>query len=811
MSRHIRVVALTLLALALASGWASAAGPTPAQAAEQIRSGLIRAQLHLADEPEAARKLLAAGRATYDGVLDEPLSSAAPAAAERARNGFAAAERALAAGDAPTFAGARAQIWTALLAGGYREVERAILAGDAQSAHIWLPLREFRRATRFARPNADATLAIDGVGAGRMSAADALLATRADLLDTYQARLTEALRDLIAADQRGFAARRVEAAALAEGYFAILAPAYREQRGDAALAAAQYAFAGLRQAAGAEGRSATATALAQVESVLHGFRAAPLGPAEQARRAGQMQRFLSLVPVEYERGVSGGIVTRDLEIREAITFRDGAVAAFDDLQTLLEDRDPARTAQVAELFESLGQQLAAAGAQTAVASPDDIQATADQIAALLRELMPPEWQRRDSAADFDVIASALDQMEAAVAADQYDLAESARLEAYAILESGPEARLVVFAPQFKTPIEELFWYGQGEHLGLAHLIARQAPAAEIKASRIGLDAQLAAAQQALASNNAPLASATNAAIIVFREGLEAVLILASLMGSLKLGEQRTYRRPLWWGAAAAFGATVLTWLVARQLLTTLARYGERLEAIVSLIAIGVLLLITNWFFHKVYWTGWIASFHDRKRRILGGAVGQWVGLATLGFTSIYREGFETVLFLQALVLEAGVVIVSGGVALGLAGTLLIGVVVFALQARLPYKKMLIVTGVMIGGVLLTMVGNTTHILQVVGWLPLHPIRWLSLPYWAGLWFGLFATWEGVGLQVAAAAFVIGSYVLAERLQHRRVRAAATRSVGKLMDAAGLETPADGVTVARAVGHAGRLNARRRRT
>jgi high-affinity iron transporter len=168
----------------------------------------------------------------------------------------------------------------------------------------------------------------------------------------------------------------------------------------------------------------------------------------------------------------------------------------------------------------------------------------------------------------------------------------------------------------------------------------------------------------------------------------------------------------------------------------------------------------------------MANFHARKRRIVGGEVGQWIGLAVLGFTSIYREGFETVLFLQALVLEAGAATVLGGIALGLAGTLLVGLVVFALQARLPYKKMLIVTGVMIGGVLLQMVGNTVHIMQVVGWMPIHPIRWLALPYWAGLWFGLFGTWEGVGLQVAAAVFVIGSYFLAERLQRQRISTAA---------------------------------------
>jgi high-affinity iron transporter len=222
--------------------------------------------------------------------------------------------------------------------------------------------------------------------------------------------------------------------------------------------------------------------------------------------------------------------------------------------------------------------------------------------------------------------------------------------------------------------------------------------------------------------------------------------------------------------------TALTWVLAQGILQSLSRYGERLEAVVSLIAIGVLLLITNWFFHNVYWTGWMAQFHSRKRRLIGGAAGQLLGLAMLGFTSIYREGFETVLFLQALVLDAGSAVVLEGVALGMLGVVAVGSVTFALQTKLPYKKMLIVTGVLIGGVLLVMVGNTVHVLQAVGWMTLTPIRGLQVPYWMGLWFGLFPTWEGIIGQVLAAAFVIGSYYAAERLRHRKARTPAATPV-----------------------------------
>ncbi len=759
MVHRLNLALAVLLAALLWPAYVLAEENTPAQAAEIIRTQLLQAQLALGSNPAEAEQLLAEAYQLYNTTVARTLTGEAPETAARIEAGFVVAAQALSNGDAAAFAAGRAQIWTALLAGSYQVVEHALTTNNGPTAARWLPLREFRQATRFSRPNADATLAVKGVLNGTVSPAEALLSIQADLLDTYQARLTEALRNLKIAAANGFPARRVEYAALANGYFTILAPAYREQRGPAALTATQEALDELQKAA-SSGQN-LASALESAEIALRNFRAAPLSPTEQARRSGQLQRFLTLVAVEYERGVSGGRVTKELEIQEAVTFHAGAAAAFADLQNLLDTRDAAKTAQMAGLFEILQMQLAAASSQTAVSEPAIIRTQTNQLLGLLQEVSPPEWQQGSSSGDFDVITSMLDQMEAAARAGQYDLAESARLEAYAIMEIGPEARLIVFAPQLKLRLEELFWNGQGEHRGLAYLIGRHAPLSEIKATRAALDTELATAQELLSAGSAPAAIVTNAAVIVFREGLEAVLILASLLGSLKAAESRRYRRPLWWGTILALLATALTWLLAHGVLTAMARFGEKLEAIVSLIAIGVLLLITNWFFHRIYWTDWLAGFHSRKRRLLSGEAGLMFGLVTLGFTSVYREGFETVLFLQALVLEGGLGVVLSGVAVGLAATMLVGVIAFVVQARLPYKKMLIVTGIMIGGVLLVMVGHTVHVLQVVGWLPIHPVSTLDLPYWTGLWFGLYPTWEGLGLQVAAASFVIGSYYLAE--------------------------------------------------
>jgi high-affinity iron transporter len=103
----------------------------------------------------------------------------------------------------------------------------------------------------------------------------------------------------------------------------------------------------------------------------------------------------------------------------------------------------------------------------------------------------------------------------------------------------------------------------------------------------------------------------------------------------------------------------------------------------------------------------------------------------------------------------------------------VAVLTFALQRKLPYKKMLIVTGVMIGFVLIVMVGQTARTMQGTGWLPITPLGF-DPPYWLSLWFGVYPTVETVVAQLAAAAFVIGSYFLAQEVRVKRPQRAARK-------------------------------------
>jgi high-affinity iron transporter len=738
------------------------------QGADTIQRTLNQAQLALFNGDSAKTQALVAEAIAVADSLSPALSEASQAALSELEAALEQASVGAAKGEAPRFTAAKALIQTQLYRIGYEETLAAIRAGDAASAKQWLLVRTFRHASRFERLKLDASETISQLQNGELQSQESFALVQTELLDTYQAQLNLVLHDLNNLEERDLASSRAQQAAFAKGYFSILASIYREQRGDQAAANTLALFDQMVEQAG-QGQS-VASFLPEIDTALRGFRAAPLSAAEQQRRASQLLRFTALIAVEYERGVKGNMVTIPLEIDEAATFRDGASAAFSDLRSLLEERDPAKTQEVADLFAGLEKSLLEAKKQSSVTDPSQIQASVDQIGTLLGEIMPAEWQQHDTSADFDIIQASLDQIEQAVAAGEFELAESARLDAYAVLESGPEAKLQAFAAHLVQPIEDAFWYGADGQSGLASLIKRKAPLEEFQTTRKELNGLLSQAEEAISGQSAPGAVLANAALIVFREGLEAVLILASLLGSMKVGTQRSLRKPLWIGTVLALAATVLTWILARGLLSTLARYGERLEAVVSLIAVAVLLLIMNWFFHDVYWTGWMANFHRQKKSIIGGDAGQSLGLVVLGFASIYREGFETVLFLQALVLESGTALVLSGVAIGLLGTVGIGLLVFVVQAKLPHKKMLIFTGVLLVFVLVQMVGNTIHVMQVVGWMSINPIRWLTpyIPYWMGMWFGLYGTWEGIGFQLAAGLFTVGSYFLAEHSQKRSI-------------------------------------------
>ena len=272
-----------------------------------------------------------------------------------------------------------------------------------------------------------------------------------------------------------------------------------------------------------------------------------------------------------------------------------------------------------------------------------------------------------------------------------------------------------------------------------------------------------------AANLSATTAVVNTGILVFREGLEAILVLAAITASM-VRKQQTYWKPVALGSGLSLLATLATWFLVVALISVIPLSELDIQAATGLLAIVVLLIIMNWFFHKIYWTGWI-SHHNRRKQALtnvGTSRGVFGGLLLLGFTAVYREGFEVVLFLQNLRLRAGGNAILQGVAIGLFLTAIVAVLTFAMHQRLPYKKMLVLTGVMLGAVLIVMVGESVQELQLAHWLPTSELN-VHFPAWWGMWFAVFPNLEGLVAQAAAALLVAGSYVAAQYLKVWRPR------------------------------------------
>jgi len=275
----------------------------------------------------------------------------------------------------------------------------------------------------------------------------------------------------------------------------------------------------------------------------------------------------------------------------------------------------------------------------------------------------------------------------------------------------------------------------------------------------------------------------SAAVLVFREGLEAILVLAALFASLQRA-QAALARPISAGALAALAMTVLTWFVVVWLIgLAQSTFSElQVQAATGLLAVIVLLVVMNWFFHRVYWTEWIRVHTRRKtdlaQQLKAGLLTPrraFFGLALLGFSAVYREGFETVLFLQDTRLRWGMSVIELGAGLGLLLTLIVGWLTLLAHRRLPYQRMLVLTGAMLGLVFVVMVGEQAQEMQLAGWLPTTQLP-LPIPDWLGTWFALFPTAETLFAQALAATLVLGSFLVVKLRTARAARLLETSPV-----------------------------------
>lgn len=344
----------------------------------------------------------------------------------------------------------------------------------------------------------------------------------------------------------------------------------------------------------------------------------------------------------------------------------------------------------------------------------------------------------------------------------YDLARSAYLDHFELVEIPLRLR----NPNLVLDLEFVF-------ADLRDGIRDGAPLGEVRESARETRAGLRDVKRELEAKGfaAPALAFGFSFTILFREGLEAVLLIAVLLGSLEAARAADYRRPLAWGVAGAVVATAVTFLLATFIIDIAPVDREVLEAVTAILAVAVLFFVSFWLVSKLEHKRWMEFMRARTASAI--AAGGALAFAGLGFTAVYREGFETVLFYQALTLFAQglilwVVLGAAAAALALAG---VGYAIFGLGRKLPLKPLLI------GGVSVLLLlsvafaGNAVRSLQEVDVIDATPIEggWARLPVFFAELTGIHPTVEGIAAQLALlGVYVLGAaYVFAWRPMRER--------------------------------------------
>jgi high-affinity iron transporter len=306
------------------------------------------------------------------------------------------------------------------------------------------------------------------------------------------------------------------------------------------------------------------------------------------------------------------------------------------------------------------------------------------------------------------------------------------------------------------------------HVEIRPAIERGESPAKVAGLINTVNAELSRADTHLAKGGTFWFAAVNSFVIILREGLEAVLLVGALLGYLAAtNAPRRHHRQIWAGVIAGLVGTLLTWGAARVLIPINGANRELIEGATALIAVAVLLYVSNWLFQKTYIHDWKNYLRER----LDSAVSSksTFAMMILAFAAVYREGFETVLFYQALAFDASTTAVVTGFIPGLILITGVGVLIIRAGTKLPLKQMFGITNSILVYLSFVFVGKGLYNLHEAGvfaarQLPLPDVQVLRVL------FGWYPLLETTVAQALYLTLIAGTFLFYKRRLALTVRA-----------------------------------------
>ncbi|WP_447803730.1 FTR1 family protein [Pseudomonas serbica] len=396
-------------------------------------------------------------------------------------------------------------------------------------------------------------------------------------------------------------------------------------------------------------------------------------------------------------------------------------------------------------------------AELARQTPAEVQAAdGPQAAATFRaQRAQPPQAKRGPAQLLDYTAVTLDKSVAAYRDgdhDQaYDLSVAAYLEGFELVESSLDN---VDANVRKDTEKSLMAYRQSLQDGL--------PVEQVEQRLEAAKAKLKASAELLGSDGLSWSlSYISGLLILLREGLEAILVLAAILAFLRNTGQQSAVRSVNVGWGLALLAGLGTWALAAYVIDVSGSQRELLEGATALFASVMVLWLGVWMHDRRHAAAW----QDYIKSSLVGGGGRF-GFAILAFFSVYRELFEVILFYETLWLQAGpaghdAVLAGGATAL----VLLVGLawVILRGSAKLPLTLFFSINAGLLCALSVVFAGHGVKALQEAGIFGTRPV-----PFFEFDWLGIHADAYSLSAQAVALLAIIVLYSRSRMAEKRRV-------------------------------------------
>ena len=274
---------------------------------------------------------------------------------------------------------------------------------------------------------------------------------------------------------------------------------------------------------------------------------------------------------------------------------------------------------------------------------------------------------------------------------------------------------------------------------------------EAQAAMAQLDGLFIQAEAEIGNSSAtPMTTFIGALTILLREGLEALLIIISMVAVLKKAGRPDVLRHVHAGWISALGAGVLTWAAATYFVSISGASREVTEGVGAVFAALVLLSVGMWMHQKSSAGRWQAYLEAKlsaamSRRSL------WA-LFALAFIAVYREVFETVLFYSALAADGNAGALLAGFATAVVLLVLIAWAMLRTSARMPISTFFSVTSVFVALLAVILIGKGMAALQEAGWISATPVNAPRVDL-----LGMVPTFETVAAQLVVLAIALAGF------------------------------------------------------